>query len=241
MRPQRQVRVTSIGAAWGRQLGERIEKAGRAKAPALPLGSQYERVPPLRPKQKVMFRPVPSGRRPAPAGGLWPPLRRGAIKAGGPMGRLPLSGGDAEQSEAEGVGIIGPYRHVANLSRRAHTMRPYRVTGSGCGAKPRGYCLPGARTVGAGTNPHCPPSGSGRDLSPVLNGTAPLGGAALPEGIRRKVLETLVSKRRFAYFADAGKVGRPQAKPPHPPSPVKFLIHKVPVPPAGDKSTSRRR
>ena len=43
------------------------------------------------------------------------------------MGRLPLSGGDAEQSEAEGVGIIGPYGGGADLFRRAHGMRPYGV------------------------------------------------------------------------------------------------------------------
>ena len=43
------------------------------------------------------------------------------------MGRLPLSGGDVERSETEGVGIIGPYGGSANLFRRAHTVRPYGV------------------------------------------------------------------------------------------------------------------
>ena len=56
------------------------------------------------------------------------------------------------------------------------------------------------------------------------------GDGSNPEGAKRKVLETLVSKRRFAYFAVAGKVGRPQAKPPYPPSPVKFLILNAPRP-----------
>ena len=41
------------------------------------------------------------------------------------MSRLPLSGGDVERSETEGVGIIGPYGGGADLPRRAHTVRPY--------------------------------------------------------------------------------------------------------------------
>ena len=118
-----------------------------------------------------------------------------------------------------------PYGISAGLVRRAgEDTRPYGVGAGRRAAHPCGGHPPGARMVEAGTNPRRSPSGSGRGLGPVLNGTAPVGLGATPEGTQRKALETLVSKRRFAYFADAGKVGRPQAKPPHPPSPVKFLI-----------------
>ena len=86
-----------------------------------------------------------------------------------------------------------------------------------------GYHQP-RRAEGKKRNKSPPPAQrqrKGSGLSPKW--AAPVGGAAPPEGAKRKALETLVSKRRFAYFADAGKVGRPQAKQPHPPSPVKFL------------------
>ena len=33
-----------------------------------------------------------------------------------------------EQSETEGVGIIGPYGGLADSFRRAHTVRPYEVS-----------------------------------------------------------------------------------------------------------------
>ena len=104
------------------------------------------------------------------------------------------------------------------------------------------------RAVGRSRNKSSLPTQRQRKgCGPSPKWTAPVGLGAPPEGTRRKVLETLVSKRRFAYFADAGKVGRPQAKQPQPPSPVKFLIPNssfliltAPVPPAGGKTRRQR-
>ena len=76
-----------------------------------------------------------------------------------------------ERSETEGVGIIGPYRGSATLVRRAHTMRPYRENGPGHDRKPPKIARPGARAAEAETDRHPPPSGSGRGLGPVLNGS----------------------------------------------------------------------
>ena len=158
------------------------------------------------------------------------------------MGRLPLSGGDVERSETEGVGITRPYRHIASLhrraggdtrpygvpadlARRAHTVRPYGVSADLVrrAAKTPGDHPPGARGVEASAWNDRPPSGSGRGVSPVSHGRAG-GVGSNPGGHERKVLETLVSKRFFRVFLIAQKDTRPQAKQPQPPSPVKFLI-----------------
>ena len=127
---------------------------------------------------------------PAPARAA--PAKGEEIKTGGPMGRLPLSGGDVERSETERVGIIGAYEVSADL----FGGRTYGGSASRQTPSPK---APARRADNRSGNKSSPPAQRQRKRSgPSPQWTAPLGVAAPPESTKRKALETLVSKRRFA-------------------------------------------
>ena len=153
-------------------------------------------------------------------GGLWPPV----------AGSFPLLGGGGyyppvcPRSAARPVGRFRRGGTTTEPPRDGRTLGAIALVGV------QAHSINTERQRAARGIVSCPLPAPDGDTPPLDGSPVKINGGPGRGGIKtRSVFPDAVPRRRFAYFADAGKVGRPQAKPS--PTPSIFYPHSCPSSP----------